>query len=195
MKRIISVSDKERIAKRNQLIIGLILISLMIFSTIGFSFSYGLNGNESEKIEYNGFAFVRDASTGYWITEYQGNEIYTVYNPEELEDIYFESNKDWRDYNGKPLYFVGEAGSNFAEFYRTMSLFVLRVGGACLDQSCEQDYPIKDCSLDNVVIIQKVSEEGVEEIVFEDNCVYIRAKSQNALKYVDAYLFDLLGIR
>lgn len=196
MKKIVNSEDREKIAKRNQLIVGLVLILLMLFSTIGFAFSFGVTGNAVEEVEYGGIEFVRDYNTGYWIFEKDGSEFYTIYSPEEVADFNFINYKTIQSYAGKPLYFVGEAGDGFAEFYRALSGFVLRVGGACLDETCEEDYPIKDCSSDNVIIIEEVSEVDAKEEIFTDvNCVYIRAKPENLVKYVDAYLFDLLGIK
>ena len=58
----------------------------------------------------------------------------------------------------------------------------MRIGGACLDEECEEDYPIKDCGIDNVIIIEEIidledvveSEESniAEGITIDVNCVY-----------------------
>jgi len=202
MKRIISNEDREKVSKRNQLLVGLILILLMLFSTVGFAFSSGISENTIEEEEYGGVKFLRDASTGYWVFEVNGQEFYTVYNPEEVKDIELINYKTIQNYANKPLYFVGGAGDGFAELYRALSGYVLRVGGACLDEECGEDYPIKNCEADNVIIVEDIiqgnntnSEDINEEIVTEVNCVYIRARPENQVKYFDAYLFDLLGIK
>ena len=87
MKRIISNEDKERVNRRNQLIVGIILILLMLFSTVGFAFSFGISGNAVEEIEYNGVEFSRDVNTGYWNFNIDNNDFFTVYNPEEAIDF------------------------------------------------------------------------------------------------------------
>ncbi len=199
MKRIISNEDRERVNRRNQLIVGIILILLMLFSTVGFAFSFGISGNAVEEIEYNGIEFSRDVNTGYWNFNIDNNDFFTVYNPEEVQDIKFVNHKTMQNYAGKPLYFIGEAGDGFAELYRAISNFALRIGGACLDEECKEDYPIKNCEIDNVIIIEEVIdnvEDNIEEgVTTQNNCVYIRAKPENLVKYVDAYLFNLLGIK
>tara|TARA_B100000315_G_C14435529_1_gene522232 strand:- start:119 stop:718 length:600 start_codon:yes stop_codon:yes gene_type:complete len=199
MKRIISNEDRERVNRRNQLIVGIILILLMLFSTVGFAFSFGISGNAVEEIEYNGIEFSRDVNTGYWNFNIDNNDFFTVYNPEEVQDIKFVNHKTMQNYAGKPLYFIGEAGDGFAELYRAISNFALRIGGACLDEECEEDYPIKDCGIDNVIIIEEVIdnvEDNIEEgVTTQNNCVYIRSKPENLVKYADAYLFNLLGIK
>lgn len=196
-----SNADRDKESKRNQILVGVVLILLMLFSTVGFAFSFGISGNVVEEIEYNGIDFAQDPNNGYWTFEVNGKQFYTVYNPEEVAEINFVNPKTVGNYANKPLYFVGEAGDSFSELYRTLSEYVLRVGGACLDDTCEEDYPLKSCGVDNVVIIEEIfpNEDGEfvgeEEIVTDANCVYIKAKPQNLVRYVDAYLFSLLGIK
>ena len=129
----------------------------------------------------------------------EGNDFFTVYNPEEVQDIKFVNPKTIRNYAGKPLYFIGEAGDGFAELYRAISNFALRIGGACLDEGCEEDYPIKNCEIDNVIIInaaiENVEYKIEEAVTTQNNTDYIRAKPENLVKYADAYLFNLLGIK
>lgn len=198
MRSIISNVDKEKVARRNKLIFGLFLILIMLFSTIGFAFNFRLTGNVVEDLEYNGIEFLRDQSTGYWTFNLNGNDYFSVYSPEEVADISFLNFRSVNDYANKPVYFVGEAGDGFAEIYRVLTNYVSRVGGACLDEECEEDYPLKDCSVDNVIIIEEVlsTEEGaVEGITSEGNCVYIKAKPENLVRYSNAFMYDLLGIR
>ena len=196
MKGIVSSVDRDRVTRRNQLIVGVVLILVMLFSTIGFAFSFGHTGNVVEEIEYKGVEFSRDSSTGYWTFEKDGVEFFTIYSPEEVSDIDFVNYKKVGNYAGQPLYFIGDPGDGFAELYRTLSNYALRVGGACLDEECEEDYPIKDCGVDNVVIIEDIvnGSEVIEGITTDVNCVYIKAKPENLVRYVDAYLFDLLGL-
>ena len=78
---------------RNQLIVGIILILLMLFSTVGFAFSFGISGSAVEEIEYNGIEFSRDVNTGYWNFNIDNNDFFTVYNPEEVQDIKFVNHK------------------------------------------------------------------------------------------------------
>lgn len=192
MKKIISYEEKEKKTKINQIIIGLLLILLMIFSTIGFAFSFKEEKNNQEKIEYDNVEFIRDSS-GYWMFELDGNKFYTVYNPQEISDIKISINKKIDDYNNKPLYFVGEVGEGFSELYRSLSNYAVRIGNACLENNCKNDYPIKSCDNDNIIIIEKVEKE--EGIIIQKNCVYIKTKDINEAKYADAYIFNLFGIR
>ena len=61
MKRLMTQSQRERKEARGQLMIGLLLIGLMLFSTVGFAFGNNIDSG-IEKIEYNSVDFIRDNS-------------------------------------------------------------------------------------------------------------------------------------
>lgn len=194
MKRILTREERDRRVKRNQLIIGGVLIFLMIFSTLG----YALTGNvedENEIVEHKGLEF--SWIDGYWRFSIEGYDFFTEYNPQEVEYINFFNHQTLQNYVGKPLYFVGEASEPFYELSRNLDPFVERFNFACLDDNCSGDFPIKNCSEDNVIVIREIdySEEGNEGLVQEENCVFIEASLANQTRYADAYLFSLLGIR
>jgi len=195
MKALISQEEKDKKLKRNHLIMGLILILLMVFSTLGFAFGNRINSNSVEEVEYKGIKFVRNPSSGYWSFNIQGVDFITRYNPTETQDINFLNYQTINNYVNKPLYFVGESGEHFSELDRNLrDRFVLRTSGACLDDECEGNFPVKDCSQDNIIVV-KEAVDGEEKIYQEENCIYIIASFANQVRYADAYLFDLLGIK
>ncbi len=193
MQRRLTKEQGERRVRRNQFIIGILLIGLMIFSTLG----YALTGDDekTEEKEYGGIKFIQDSS-GYWIFNIQNYEFMTKYNPQEVEDINFLNTITLQDYMNKPLYFVGEFQEPIYELSRNFNNFVLRFNNACLDENCSMAYPVKNCSEDNVIIIQEIDyEKDRENILIDENCVFIKANEVNQTKYADAYLFKLLGIK
>jgi hypothetical protein len=196
MRKIISRSEKERLVKRNQLIIGGVLIFLMIFSTLGFAFSGRIEENK-EDVSYKNVDFIKEGD--FWKFETEGFEFITRYNPYDVENISFFNSLTLQDYLNKPLYFVGTPGEPFAEFENNLlRRFVVRTSMACLeDNNCEGDFPIKNCSEDNIIIIEEVDYNSnyTEIIEQREKCVFIRAGLSNQTKYADAYLFDLIGIR
>lgn len=194
MRKLISPEEQEKRKRRNQLIIGLVLIGLMVFSSVGFAFSNtSETGTESESLDYNGFIFTKKGD--YWSVTINGYDFITKHNPREVEDISLFGQPSLQNYVGKPLYFVGENGDHFAEIDRNLrDRFVLRVGNACLNNTdCEENYPIKDCT-DNIIVYREARNEK-EELYIEDSCVYIISSYQNQSRYADAYLFKVLGIK
>lgn len=186
--------EQEKKNKRNQFIIGIILILVMILSTAGYAITSG-DKVENDKIKYNGIDFVQ--KDGYWYFDKDGQQFATVYNPIETENIsvsFFAPG--WIDYSDKPLYFVGNFQEPNYEIKRNMYNLVLRIADACLiGENCTQDLPLKNCLEDNVIIIQEPEKEEGETIKKNEKCVFIRADIQNQTRYADAFLFKILGIR
>ncbi len=194
MRRIITRESRDKKLKRNQLIIGIALIGLMVSSTLGFAFINKTNSsNDIEEIKYKGVRFVRDLN-GYWNFNIDGIDFLTKYNPENTEAIDISTSLNLQNYVNKPLYFIGDSGDHFAEIDRNLrDRFVTRISGACLSgEECLEDFPIKSCSEDNIIIIKEDAEN--ERIYQEEGCVFITASYANQVRYADAFLFSLLGI-
>jgi len=197
MKKLITSKERERKKRVNQLIVGIVLIGLMIFSTLGFAFSGRADEeNTSDKMNYRGIDFVKQ--NGYWSFNIQGYDFRTKYNPEEVSDVNFFNIMTVQDYVGKPLYFVGGAGEHVYEMeVNLLEKFVLRTSPACLDEEdCGGDFPIKNCSEDNIIIFEEVDydDEYIESVEQDENCIFITSSLANQTRYADAYLFDLLGL-
>jgi len=189
-----NILGKKDNSKQNQLILGIGLIIIMIFSTLGYALTGRTNDDEIEEINYNGIKFAQDGS-GYWRFNVGGSDFLTKYNPEEVQDIEFNGNLDLSNLQNEPLYFDSEFNEPNFEIARNLERFVLRIQNACVDEeNCIGDLPIKNCFEDNVIIIQEI-EEGIDEEIFQQgNCVFINADSTNQTRYADKFLFDLLGI-
>ena len=186
-----SLLDKKDNSKRNQLILGIGLIIIMVFSTMGYALS-GRDNKNNEKINYKNIEFIKDNS-GYWRFNINGNEFLTKYNPLEIQDIKFKGNLKLLDLQDKPLYFAGDSNEPFIEIARNIEKFVLRMQNACVsEEDCEGDLPIKNCFKDNVIVIKEA--EGNETIYQQGNCIFIKADFVNQTKYVDKFIYDLLEV-
>ncbi len=196
MRRIETKKTLEKKKKRNHMLIGLVLILLMGLSVLGYSFMDKTDNKEVEEIEYNGIIFT--ANSGYWFFNKSNSDFMTIYNPYETENISFNSNLTIPDYSGKQLYFAGYAGEAYIEIARNFIQFLLKSPqkGVCLSGyniTCSDDAPIKNCSEDNVIIINE-PENNQENISQKGTCVFINADYINQTKYADAFIFDVLEI-
>ena len=191
MRELLTKEKQAKKDRRNQFIIGIVLIGLMILSTAGFSLM-GKSDEKSEKVIYNNIEFEQKGD--YWRFELEGYEFITKYNPEQVKDISVLSTMMLEDYIDRPLYFVGNVDENFNEIVRNLNRFVLRTQPACLTEDCEEDFPVKECSKDNLIIVQESLNNSVETMYQDENCIFITASFANQTRYVDAILFDILGI-
>jgi hypothetical protein len=193
MKKILTSNEKAKKGKFNQIILGFFLIAIMLFSTLG----YALGGKEAkdskEVIQYKDIEFTR--TTGYWNFNLNNQEFNTLFNPEELIDIQAPIQTNLQNYNQQPLYLVGGITESSLEIIRNLNPFLLRVNNACLSEvDCNGDFPIKNQSTDNILIIQEPSEDEEERIYQQEKAIFIIASTENQTRYVDAVFFKILGI-
>ena len=199
MKKIITRAEREKIKKRNQLLMGVILVILMVFSTIGFALSGRTNSQESEVMEYKNIKFIREG--GYWRFNYNNKEFISRYNPVEVKDINVPISLRLEDFFNKPLYLSGNSPEVFGEINIFMRDFVERINLACIEEEKEsnktdicENLPIKDCKKDNIIIVKESKINESERIYQEDKCIFIESSIENQTLYGDALLFKIFDI-
>ena len=189
MRKIQTKEQQKRKERFNQIIIGLILVSLMVMSTLGYSLmSKSTEQKSQKKIIYNGLEFIE--TSGFWTLSINQFKFSFKYNPKEVNKSDF--NLSYLDkYYSKPLYIKSEDSDSTNEIYRNLNEIVLRMQPACLNKSdCSGDYPIKNCS-NNFIIIQ---ESNISDIKQTKNCVFIQGKKQDLVKQTDEFLFKIIGV-
>ena len=188
MRNIESKKEIEKKRRKNQIIIGGILIFIMMASTFGILVdSFGKNANV-EKVEYNGYEFTNE--NDFWTTTIGDYEFIFKYNPTQVERI----DADLRylnSYYGVPVYISSEDYVSEVEIYRNMGNIVERFQGACLEEKgCKENWPTKDCS-NNFIIIRKANESKIYQ---DENCVFIEGRQENLTQITDEFLFWILDI-
>ena len=186
-----SIISKKDTNKRKQIALGVVLVVVMFFSVLSYSFQGGSNSN-SEKIIYNGFEFLNQ--NGFWFLELGDYTFSFSYNPNEVEKINLELNY-LDSYSGKPLYIYSEDTTSGAEVYQNLfynNRIVQRMQPACLEnqENCDENSPVKTCS-ENFIIIKEGNET---EITQNENCVFIKGKKEDLVKLTDEFLFKILNI-
>ncbi|MBT4376439.1 hypothetical protein HOD29_03625 [archaeon] len=191
MRRIISRKDELKKKKRNQWILGVVLVIVMFGSVFGIvANSFGKK--DSDEVKYNGYSFV--PQSGYWSLNLGDFNFFFKNNPLETQNLSLEDSEIEiiSHYQSKPLYLYSEDYSASNEIYQNIGPFVERIQQACLtEENCTGDLPIKSCE-DNFIQIS-ISEENK---LFQDkNCVFIEGKEEDLLKVTDEFLFKVLGIK
>ncbi len=196
MRRIISGHERKRTRRRNQIIVGVILVLVMVFSTLGFAFqggnffgNFGGDGNagsdSSNNMVYNDFEFVNQ--NGLWVL---GSFVFKNV-PQQVEDI-GAGLKDINNYQGRPLYIYSESEEAEIEISVNLGQIARRVQKACVEGlECSGDFPVKTCE-DNFIIIKESNNSMISQ---EDNCVYIEGVKEDLTGLADQFLFKILGIR
>jgi len=185
MRKIETQAEIDKRRNRNQFIVGIVLVGLIVLSTLGYSLMSGNADDEESRVKENGIDFFRQ--NGRWVTQINGAVFGFIYLPSEVSDINVNTSISFGEYSGQPLYFVSpNEGAN--EVLVNLGNYILRYQGACLEnETCEGDFPIKNCD-DNLIIFLS----GNSNEVYQDgNCVFIVGDS---LRATDAFLYKLLQI-
>ena len=182
MRKIISKHNSEKKARKNKMILGLVLVFIMFFSVAEYAL-FGQDPGESAIPEttntanYNGFEF--SEQNGYWILNIEENSFIFSYNPNEISRINSPVNP-LENYKGKILYIVSNNSDAGAEIRANLAQFV----NGILEtekENCEQ----------NTVIIKESAENKITQ---KENCFYIEGKNEDLAKSTDEFLFKLLKI-
>jgi len=194
MQKIISSEEKNKKIKKQQFVVGMLLIFLMLFSSIGFAFNNATQEVISDRVVYNGIEFRKDVD--YWRFTFNGNEFVTRYNPQEIGTVSITTSQQLTNYANAPLYFSGEEGEHFIELERNLAgRFVLRTSRACVEGTlCTEDLPLKNCATDSIIVYKNANNNEEEKIYQQEGCTFIVAQTQNQAQYADAFLFKILGI-
>jgi hypothetical protein len=193
MRKIVSKEERAKRDRRNQLIIGGILILVMVGSVLGYAFGREQDSTDTEKIIYNGLEFTKTGNL--WDVDTGTYQLSFLYNPEETEKINSALNPLSR-YSNQPLYISSENSEAEVEIYRNLfyqNQIVQRVQNACFEgEKCEDEtFPIKNCT-DNLIIIKESNNTGIKQ---QNNCVFIEGSGKNLTKLSDSFLFKLTGIQ
>ena len=185
MRKIRTQADIDKSRRKNQFLIGGVMIALLVFSIVGYSFASGDKNDDTSNVNEMGIDFFKQ--NGFWLAEIDG-AVFSFQNlPSEVVDIDANVSIGLSQYSGQPLYFVNPSEGT-AEILNNIGQRVLRYQEACLDNvTCVGDLPIKDCE-SNLIIF----EGGNESSVYQDgNCIFIVGDS---LRATDAFLYKVLQV-
>jgi len=214
MRKIKTMADIERVRRRNNIILGIVMIVLLIGSSLGYSLM-SADSKSKNIVNEEGFDFVRDG--GMWKLMI-GDEVLSFRNlPSEVSDIEVNLDAQLGMYNGQPLYFVNP-GEGVNEILGNVGRYILRYQESCIqgnsddenqyieaeglndsldnhtesedlanDIICKGDLPVKDCSSNLIVF-----ETGDNTRIYsEGNCVFIVG---DVIRGSDAFLYKLFGV-
>ena len=195
MRRIQSQAEIDKRKRRNQTIIGVVLIGLLVIAPLGYSLMSKDEDEDSDVSEF-GIDFVRQ--NGIWVASFDGGSFGFQKLPSEVAHIDVNVSLGLGDYVNQPLYFVNP-NEGVPEVLSNLGSYVLRYQEACIDaEDCGEDVPLKDCG-SNLIIFesgtppQVPSEEGNNSLVYQnESCVYIIGDAVNG---TDAFLYEVLGVK
>ncbi len=209
MKSLETRAGQEKKQRIRNIIIGVIIVTLMVLSTLGYVIvDRSSQEEQNANTVYNGFKFV-DSVNG-WQTEVGANILTMSYLPQEVMDFNGTgvSSIDIAGFTNKVVYVVisdEQEGYASIDLFRNLALVALRVQFACPvedeDSSfCqEKNLPIKSCddaSLDSKIILLKneTKDETKTSYEYKDSCLSIYGQGSEIIKASDNFIYKLFGV-
>ncbi|MFZ1970899.1 MAG: hypothetical protein WAU65_01835 [Candidatus Nanoarchaeia archaeon] len=198
MRKIISKYEKDKKKKRNQFLISIILIGVMLISVLGYAFQNYLTGNNNvsninstQSISYNGINFLNQ--NGFWYSNYNGNTLVFTYNPSQISSQDLTNiTKTLGDFSNKILYIYSDDSNAESEVRSNLYSFNTSIIDACpAGMQCNQTIAQNINCSNNFIIINS----GQQSVMQVQNCIYIYGQGQDLIKTVDNVLFKIFGIR
>jgi len=192
IKRLVSKRDSEKKKRKNQYILGSILIFILFGSVFGIIMSSFGTKTKTKDITYNGLTFSKD--NNYYVLKSGNTKFYFLNNPNAVAALAKEVNtsKTLTDFISKPLYLHSKDYTVSSEIYQNLNPFVQRIQPACLKgENCtENTWPIKTCK-ENFIFV-KISQ--INKIYEKGNCTFIEGKQQDLSKLTDEFLLKTIGV-
>ena len=172
MRKLQTLALRNKTKRNNNIILGIIMIALLVFSTAGFALfnKDDTTEKESQIVIVNGFSF--EKQDNLWLVQIN-NEYKAFYHlPSELNNISINITNEMLSYVNKPLYISGSEQSKNQIDINLLPNYVFRTQNACITQEeCTGNYPTKNCTTDNIIIYK--DQNLTTNIYQEDNCIYI----------------------
>ena len=181
LRKIESKDEQERRRKRNSLLVSIVMIGILVFSTAGY-FAFQNNGTSTES-STNG---VQNVGGDSWVFSHDGQTIKLSNSPDEVRNISVSITEDANSYAGKTIYVASDSDAGAYEVGPALPSGAQRVQQACYGK-CDRNLPEKSCNDTMIVISQANSTDMVYQ---RDGCVFI----EGDLKAVDAFIYNIYGI-
>lgn len=169
MRRIENEQARAKRDQRNKTILGVLLISLMVFSVAGYALIGALNGPTQTQ-----------QTSSYWTVQRSQSQLYLLNNPDQLSAVEVVVQSSAQDYTGQPVYVATESAIGRQHLINNLVPVFGRVQDACYG-SCERDLPEKSCA-DLLIVYNETS--VAENVRQQDNCFFVNGDT----RALDAFL-------
>jgi hypothetical protein len=184
MRKIKTEIQIQKTRRRNNIIMGIAMIAILMISTLGYSL---MSNEEEKKSKTTEFGMDFFYENGLWKISFQDKIFGFQYLPSEISTVEKNISINLGTYSGNPLYIVSP-NEGLSEILNNIGDYALRYQEACLvNTTCQGDLPQKTCE-NNIIIFETGNETRVYQ---KENCVFIVGDS---VKGADAFLYSILGV-
>jgi hypothetical protein len=187
MRKIVSRQEENKRKKRNQFIVGGVLMLVMLISVLGYAFQGQITTNQttttsSNTTTYNGIVFTYQ--NGFWTTTYNNQQLIFTFTPVQINSDLTNLTENINNLSDKPIYLYSEDPNAESELSINLAKFVSQI-------ILVQNLSTIDCS-SNTIIVQNNPSYSVKQ---NQNCIIISGEGQDLIGTVDNVLFKMFGIK
>ena len=202
IRKIMTQEELDAKDTKNKRLLAIIIGLVMLFGTVASAFfmfdgNSGSNDDAVEKMNFAGIDFMKDTS-GYWNFNVSTMGFQTRYNPQETANISLTLNTTLPDFYNKMLYFGINTPDDIeplgnSEIIKNIGNYATGNQFSCILANCTEDYPIKNCRENRVIIFEKAEFSSVS---FDENsCILLKYASDDEIRVADAFIYSTLGFR
>ena len=181
MRKVETREEAERKQKRNTLVVSIVLIAILVFSTAGY---FSLSDEEETGGSSQGSSKVKDMGNG-WAMDYNGQALSFSSSPDSASNASISLINTLGSYAGQDFYIASDNEAVTYEISYNLGRFAERVQPACYG-ACDKNLPEKGCK-DNLIVFKEAAQNRVYQ---NDNCVFI----EGSMSAADAFLYKIFGV-
>ncbi len=188
-----------KIELNKQTMMGLFIVFLMVFSTIGFVY-VGFTGDDQQtQYDYNNYKF--EILNNQWKLDYNKNELFYYYHPTQLADILYPADIGPSISNANVVYltFVPETDLEYIDVARIQINNALTLKNklpqqGIADFNLNYNLPLIDCANQTDPVIKIIPTNKTTEIKQDANCITIEASKDGIIKLAEKLSYNILGV-
>jgi len=181
IRRLQTKEELNRKRKRNNKILSLTMLSILLFSTIGYAFfinpdSSSSNSNQEQNSD--------PAPSDKISFQYQGTQFILTSTLSQIKDIPVDITISPESYVNQPIYTDIKNEGVLKEIALNLGKISAAVQKACYGK-CEENLPEKDCTSNLIVWNQSIN----KKVYQKDKCIFIEGDITSA----DAFIYKLFN--
>lgn len=183
MRRIWSSEEEEGRKKRNQIIISIFILGMLVLSSLGYAFI----SQDSESSSGSGDKNQQQLPDGRWQVMIDNQPFIFTHPSSKAESISVSGVPALQYFAASPaVYIASNSTAVNYEIGSTLGRYI-NLQPACFGP-CPEDLPEKNCTNNEILIVWNSSDEN--RVFTQDNCILI----EGDLRAVDSFLYKVFSI-
>ena len=181
IRRLQTKEELDRKKKRNNKILSLTMLSILLFSTIGYAFFINPDSSSSNSNQGQNSDSTQSDKINF---QYQGTQFVLISTLNQIKDIPIDITIGPESYISQPIYIDIKNEGVLKEITLNLGKISSTIQKACYGK-CEENLPEKDCTSNLIVWNQSID----KKVYQKDKCIFI----EGDITVADAFIYKLFN--